>query len=188
MPGTTRSDNGIDVSRLIETIDAITEDPSLGRFTFRATSTWQDGTHNVGEIRTFAHAGSDDQGRAAPFVLHSDEPPVLLGQNKGPNAVELVLQALVFCYGVGFAANAAAMGIELTYMEFETSGDLDVRSFLGLEGRRPGFTAIRATARVLSPTATREQLDELFRHVQETSPVLDTLTKPVPVESHLDVI
>lgn len=51
--------------------------------------------------------------RGAPFELEGDEPPVLLGNNQGPNAVELVLQALAFCYAVGYAANAAAQGIEL---------------------------------------------------------------------------
>ena len=53
-----------------------------------------------------------DAGGASPRVLRTllvgDEPPVLLGQNKGPNAVELLLAALGFCYSVGYVANAAA--------------------------------------------------------------------------------
>jgi hypothetical protein len=47
------------------------DDPNLGAFTFRARSSWQDGTHNVGEISGFSHAGSDDQGRAAAHRLGS---------------------------------------------------------------------------------------------------------------------
>src|SRR5699024_44032 len=123
-------------------------------FTFRATSSWRNGTHNVGQIGTFTHAGAENDSRAAPFVLHGDEPPVLLGTNKGPNAVELVLQALAFCYAVGYVANAAAKGIEITRMDIEVEGDADVRSFLGLEGPRPGFTRIRTTARVSSPNTS----------------------------------
>src|SRR5690606_21032626 len=96
--------------------------------------------------------------RAAPFVLDGDEPPVLLGNNSGPNAVELLLQALAFCYAVGYVANAAARGIEITRMDYEIEGDFDVRPFLGLDGPRPGFTAIRAKAIVSSPNATEEQL------------------------------
>ena len=45
--------------------------------------------------------------RDEPFRLSGDKPPVLLGNNKGPNAVELLLQALGFCYAVGYVVNAA---------------------------------------------------------------------------------
>jgi uncharacterized OsmC-like protein len=180
--------NGIDVDQLIGTVEAIKEDPGLAAFVFRARSTWQGGTHNVGEIAGFTHAGGEDRSRAAPFVLQGDEPPVLLGANRGPNAVELVLQALAFCYAVGYAANAAARGVELARLEFEVEGDLDVRPFLGLEGTRPGFTAIRARARVSSPNASADQLEELCRYVRDTSPVRDCLANPIPVDTVLEVV
>jgi uncharacterized OsmC-like protein len=184
----TMTANGIDVQALIETTEAIKGDDSLAEFTFRARSTWQEGTYNVGEIGTFTHAGSEDQSRAAAFALHGDEPPVLLGANRGPNAVELLLQGLAFCYAVGFAANAAAKGIEITRMEYEVEGDLDVHRFLGLDGQRPGFTAIRARGYVSSPNASREQLEELCQYVQDTSPVRDSLANPVPVDTTLEVV
>lgn len=180
--------NGIDVGQLIQTIEAIKEDPNLGAFTFKANSTWLEGTHNTGAIAQFSHAGGTDRSRPAPFVLHGDEPPVLLGSNNGPNAVELLLQALAFCYAVGFVANAAARGIELARMDYEVEGDLDVRSFLGLDGSRAGFTGIRARASVASPNATRQQLEELFSYVQDTSPVRDCLANRVPVVSILEVV
>lgn len=180
--------NGIDVGRLLETIQAIDGDPKLGAFTFRAKSSWVSGTHNVGEIDGFTHAGGEDESRSAPFVLQGDEPPVLLGENNGPNAVELLLQALAFCYAVGYVANAAARGIEITRMDYEIEGDFDVRPFLGLDGPRPGFTRIRAKGIVSSPNATRDQLDELCQYVQDTSPVRDGLVNPIPVETTLEVV
>jgi uncharacterized OsmC-like protein len=180
--------NGIDVHQLVETINAISEDPKVGAFTFRAKSSWKGGTHNLGEIAGFSHAGSENQSRTAPFVLEGDEPPVLLGDNKGPNAVELLLQGLAFCYAVGLVANASARGIEITRMDCEIQGDLDVRPFLGLDGPRPGFTRIRAKSWVSSPNATHEQLEELYRYVQDTSPVRDCLVNPVPVETTLEVV
>ena len=180
--------NGIDVDALLGTIDAIKNDDELGVFTFRASSQWQDGTHSTGSISGFTHAGAEDETRAEPFVLQGDEPPVLLGSNKGPNAVELVLQALAFCYSVGYIANAAARGIEITRMEYDIEGDFDVRPFLGLDGLRPGFTAIRSKATVSSPNATKEQLVELCEYVAATSPVRDTLINPVPVINSLEVV
>jgi hypothetical protein len=55
------------------------------------------------------------------------------GKDSGPNAVELVLTALGFCYSVGFAYNAAALGYELEALSFDVEGDLDLRNFVGIE-------------------------------------------------------
>lgn len=188
MATATTTVNGIDVEQLVGTIEAIKDDPNLANFTFSARSTWKDATHNEGQVTAFTHAGTEDTSRRVPFVLQGDEPPVLLGDNNGPNAVELLLQGLAFCYAVGFAANAAAKGIEIEQMEYEVEGDLDLHSFLGLEGGRPGFTAIRATGRVSSPNATYEQLAELCQYVQDTSPVRDSLANPIPVATKLEVV
>jgi uncharacterized OsmC-like protein len=188
MSTTVKISNGVDVGQLVDTIGAIEADPNLGAFTFRARSTWQSGTHSVGEVGTFIHAGDEDRTRLTPFRLDGDEPPVLLGGNRGPNAVELLLQALAFCYAVGYVVNAAARGIEITRMDYEIEGDLDARSFLGLDGPRAGFTAIRATGTVSSPNATPEQLRDLCQYVQDTSPVRDSLTRPVPVHTTLEIV
>ena len=184
---TVTTTNGIDVQQLVQTIEHVKQEPRLGEFTFRARSIWKDGTYNLGEIPAFTHAGTTDESRTAPFTLEGDEPPVLLGNNRGPNAVELVLQALAFCYGVGYVANAAARGIEISSLEYEVEGDFDVRPFLGMDGPRPGFTAIRATSRVSSPNAGREQLEELCQYVQDTSPVRDIIANPTPVETTLEI-
>lgn len=188
MATTAAVSNGIDIEQLTQTIQAIQQDPSLGSFRFQASSRWEQGTYNRGQIGSFIHAGQEDTTRDQPFELAGDEPPVLLGDNQGPNAVELVLQALAFCYAVGYAANAAAKGIEITSMEYEIEGDFDVRAFLGLDGPRPGFTQIRAKGKVSSPNATREQLEELCQYVQDTSPVRDVLANPTPVETTLEVV
>ncbi|WP_100444722.1 OsmC family protein [Glycomyces xiaoerkulensis] len=184
---TTTVRNGIDVDQLLQTIDGVKGDQSVGSFTFRASSTWKDGTYNEGRIGGFTHAGQEDASRGAPFRLHGDEPPVLLGSNRGPNAVELILQALVFCYAVGYVANAAARGIEIEQMEYEVEGDLDVSRFLGLDGERPGFSEIRVVGTVKSPNATQEQLTELCQYVQDTSPARDIIANPVPVQTSLKI-
>ncbi len=179
--------NGVNVDQLMATIGAVGQDANVGAFTFRASSTWSSGARNEGEIKDFVHAGQPAE-RPTPFRLIGDEPPVLLGTNEGPNAVELLLQALGFCYAVGYVYNAAARGIEITELRYEIEGDLDLRTFVGLQGPRAGFTAIRATGWVKSPNADREQLEELCQYVQDTSPVRDCLANPIPVTTDLVVL
>jgi uncharacterized OsmC-like protein len=185
---TITSRNGVDVDRLVATIGAVQSDPNLAKFTFRARSSWETGGRNQGEIREFEHGASTTAERPQAFQLIGDEPPVLLGTNAGPNAVELVLQALAFCYAVGYAYNAAAKGIEIEELRYEVEGDLDLHRFLGLGGPRAGFSAIRAKSWVRSPNASTEQLEELCQYVQDTSPVRDILASPVSVTTDLVVL
>ncbi len=179
--------NGVNVDQLIATIGAVQQDPNVGAMTFKASSTWRSGAHNVGEIKDFIHAGQPAL-RPEVFRLTGDEPAVLLGSDEGPNAVELLLQALGFCYAVGYDYNAAARGIDIAELRYEIEGDIDLRTFVGLEGPRAGFTAIRATGWVKSPNATTEQLEELCQYVQDTSPVRDCLANPVPVTTDIVVL
>jgi uncharacterized OsmC-like protein len=180
--------NGVNVDQLVQTIDAIKGDANIAGFTFRAKTRWTEGSTSTAEISSFMHAGQA-QAHSQTHVLTGCEPEVLLGRDNGPNAVELVLAALGFCYSVGFVYNAAAMGYEIEELEYEVEGDLDLRNFVGLEaGPRPGFNEIRVTSRAKSPNASEEQLQELSRYVQDTSPVKDILANPVPVTTSLEVI
>lgn len=177
--------NDVDVDRLVGTVGAIQENPELAHFTFKARNNWLGGGHSRTEIKSFYGAGSEDTSRQEPFVLEGDEPPVLLGNNKGPNAVETVLHALASCLAVGFVYNAAAKGIEVEELSFELEGNLDLHAFLGLSERtRPGYQDVTVRYRVKSD-APRQQLLELCDYVQKTSPVLDILRNPVPVKVSL---
>lgn len=186
--GTTTVRNGVDVGALLTTIDAIKADAALAGFTFKASTAWREGTHSTARIGSFVHAGAEDGSRDRGFTLEGDEPAVLLGHDHGPNAVELLLAALGFCYSVGYVANAAARGIELEEMSYEIEGDIDLRNFLGVSDEaRPGFTQIRATAHVKAPNATEAELTELCSYVQATSPVRDVLANGVDVRTTIQV-
>jgi uncharacterized OsmC-like protein len=177
----TNQQNGVDVEQLVQTVNAIKENPDLARFQFRATSKWTEGGHSRTSIKEFYGAGQEDSSRSKAFVIEGDEPPVLLGKNKAPNAVESVLQALASCLTVGFSYNAAAQGINVKNLEFDFEGDVDLHGFLGLsEEIRPGFEEIRVVCRA-DCDASPEKVEELWNYVQKTSPVLDTLRNPVSV-------
>ncbi len=173
--------NGVNVDQLIGTMNAIKDNPDLAHFHFRATNEWVSGGHSRTTIQSFYGAGSEDTSRSGPFILEGDEPPVLLGSNAGPNAVEAVLHALASCLAVGFVYNAAAQGVQVDGLDFDLEGDIDLHGFLGLsEQIRPGYQNIRVSYRVKSD-APREKLEELCEYVQKTSPVLDIIRNPIPV-------
>ncbi len=178
--------NGVDLQKLVGTIDAIKANPQLAKFTFRAATHWVSGGHSRTTIQSFYGAGHEDRSRAKPFVIEGDEPTVLLGADQGANAVELVLSALASCLAVGFVYNAAARGIRIDGLDFALEGDLDLQAFLGLsKSVRPGYAGIRLTYKVKSD-APRAQLVELCDYVQKTSPVLDIIRNPVPVSVTLE--
>jgi uncharacterized OsmC-like protein len=180
-----RTLNGVDLEQLTGTIEAVKNDPEIARFQFRAHTDWVEGGHTRTRIQGFFGAGQEDSSRDEAFVLEGDEPPVLLGGNAGPNAVEAVLHALASCLAVGFVYNAAAQDIAVEELEFDLEGDLDLRAFLGLsEEVRPGYEEIRVAYRVRAD-APREKVEELCSYVQRTSPVLDLLRNPVPVSIRL---
>ena len=174
--------NGVDLDLLVQTVGAIKERPDLAQFEFRSNTRWLGGGRCETQIGGFYGAGSEDTTRTKPFVLQGDEPPVLLGDNTGPNAVEAILHALSSCLSVGVAYNAAAQGIEIDELTFEARGTLDLHGFLGLaDDVRPGYSRVKIDCRVKS-NASKEQIDSLLNYVMRTSPVLDIIRNPVEVE------
>jgi len=172
--------NGVDLDRLSGTIDAITTDPALARFQFRARNHWIDGGYSRTTIKDFYGAGQEDATRTEPFTVDTDEPPVLLGQNRAPNTVEYVLHALAACVSGTIVYHAAARGIALDGVETTIQGDLDLHGFLGLDGNaRPGYEQIRVAINVTGDFGD-DQLAELASLVRY-SPVRDIVSNPVPV-------
>ena len=172
--------NGVDLERLNATIEAVTADPGLGRFQFRARNHWVDGGHSRTTIQGFYGAGQEDTTRAQPFLVDSDEPPVLLGENRAPNAGEFALQALAACLAGTVVYHAAARGMAVEGLECTVEGDLDVQGFLGLDGNvRPGYQQIQVSIKVAGEFDD-EQVAELAA-LSRFSPGRDTITNPVAV-------
>ncbi len=185
MENVVKKRNGVNVEQLVGTIEAVKKDPEVADFKFRAKTEWLGGGRSKTTFQPFYGAKETDKSRTTPIVIEGDEPPVLLGENHGANAVEAVLHALGSCLSVGFAYNAAARDIDLDSLTFDIEGKLDLHAFLGLsEQTRPGYEHINLKCRVKSD-ASRDELKELFDYVQNTSPVLDMLRNPVKVDAEM---
>jgi len=177
--------NGVDVSALEGAIETISGDATAGTFPFRAETEWEDALKSVTRIDEFDQAGETVHTRE--FTLQGDEPEQILGERAGPNAVELLLGALGSCLSVGYAAHAAAMGIELDDLRFEMEGDIDLRGFLGIsDDVRPGYESIPCTAHAVSD-ASEDDLEKLRERVEATSPIVDGIANEVPLETRLVV-
>jgi uncharacterized OsmC-like protein len=173
--------NGINVDAIYATLDAIKEQPTLGRFQFRAHNRWMGGAHNRSSIREFYGAGQEDLSRATPFVVDAGEPPLLLGANEGPNPAEYLLHALAACLTTTLVYVAAARGVQLDEVESMLEGDMDVRGALGVSNDVPNrFGQIRVAFKIKSD-APAEKLQEIVERAQSRSAVFDTVTNPVPV-------
>src|SRR3954451_13962961 len=141
--------NGVDTAQMYGTLDAITTQPEIGVFQFRATNRWIDGAHNRSTIKDFHGAGQEDTSRLAPFTLDAGEPAVLLGADTGPNPAEYLLHALAACLTTSLVYVAAARKIALTSVESTLTGEMDVGGALGVDQEpRNGFQLIAASFRV----------------------------------------
>ena len=176
--------NGVNVTALGEVIEAVKGEPKVANFQFRAKNKWQSGGHNRSSIKGFFGACAEDTTRTEPFVLDNAEPPVLLGEDQGPNPVEYVLHALAGCMTTTMVYHAAARGIHIESVESELEGDLDLHGFLRMDDDvRNGFQNIRITFKVKSD-ATPEALADLAK----ISPVFDIVSNPVPVTVNMEAV
>jgi uncharacterized OsmC-like protein len=169
--------NGVNVTQLMGTIDAIKQQPELARFEFRATNRWIGGTQNLATVKSYFGACSE-QVRAKPYQFLADEPPVLCGKDEGANPVEYLLSALSMCVTTTTVAHAASRGIRIEAVDSELTGDLDVRGFLGMSNEvRKGYQRITMRMRVKTDASP-----ELLAQLAEYSPVHDVVSRSVPVE------
>ena len=106
-----------------------------------------------------------------------DEPPVLLGNNKGRNPVEYLLVALSGCLTTSLVAHASAKGIPIKGVQSRYEGDIDLRGFLGISEDVPkGYQQIRVYF-TISADVPDEQKEEMVRMAQKYSPVFNTITE-----------
>ncbi len=148
-------------------------DPKEAQVTFRSESALQEGLRSRVAMRD--------------HILTIDEPEELGGTDSGPNPVELILAALGSCQEITYRAYATALGIPLEKVSVTLDGDIDLRGFFGVDDSvRPGYGEIKGTV-TLTSTAAEADLHKLRDAVNAHCPVLDMLTRPVPVSLELDL-
>jgi uncharacterized OsmC-like protein len=181
----TKKINGVDVSQLFATIDAIKGTPDIAKFKFRARNEWINGGHNRTTITDF-YGVREDHPHEQPFVLDEDEHQVLLGEDQGPNPVEYLLAGLIGCLTSSLVYHAAARGITIRGIRSRLEGDIDLRGFLGLSPDvKVGYENIRVYFKI-DADLSEAQKEELIQMAQKYSPVFNTVANPTPVSVNLE--
>lgn len=174
--------NGINVDNLKALVAKVAADAGNAATHWRVATKWQGQTHSRSEVEGFDLAGEHV---ARPFTIDIDEPCELGGSNRHANPQEHLLAALNACMTVGYVAQCALRGITLESLEIETTGDIDLRGFLGLDPKvPPGYETLSYTVRIKG-NGTREQFEDVHAAVMATSPNYYNVANPIALRPTL---
>jgi len=172
--------NGVDLTRMTDTVEAVKAAPEVGRFKFRIQNRWIGGGQNRSKVQQFSAGGKETQHKS-DLILEADEPEALLGTDNAANPVEHLLHALASCVTTSLIYHAAARGIAVEQVESSLEGDLDLRGFLGLAPNvRKGYQQIRMKLSIKADV-TDQELRDLASLGPNFSPVFDSIIKGVPI-------
>lgn len=176
--------NGIDLDALGAVVGEVQQDAGKALVRFSVATRWDGQTRSRTSVKGYELAGEQI---ARSFEIAADEPEELLGTNSAPNPQELLMAAVNACMTVGYVANAALHGITLDRLEIETTGQLDLRGFLGLDDTvAPGYEHVDYIVHIAG-NGTPEQFEEIHRAVMKTSPNYFNIARPVQMNGTLQI-
>ena len=129
-------DNGVNTAALLGARDALTAAPEAAEFTWRATTSWVNGTHSRSTVERFSGLGQEHT-HESTFTFDADHPECFASEDHGATPVENVLVALGSCLTAGVAAVAQHRGIQLRKVTATVEGDMNVLGILGADPDDP---------------------------------------------------
>jgi uncharacterized OsmC-like protein len=172
--------NGVNVEALLGARAALAEAPEAAAFQWRASCTWQKGTHSRSTVQTFFGLGEEQRHRDS-FSFDADHPEIFASEDNGITPVEYVLVALASCLTAGVAAVAQNREIQLRSVSATIEGGMDVRGILGVDSDvRNGFNDVKVTYNI-DADASPDEIKALVAQSQKRSAVYDIVTNPTNV-------
>jgi uncharacterized OsmC-like protein len=172
--------NGVNVGALLEAREALKGAPEAAQFTWRASSTWENGVHSTVRIQNYFGLGQE-QSHKAESVFDADHPEVFAAEDNGITPIEYLLVGLVSCLTAGVASVAQNRGIQLRSVQATVEGAHDIRGILGADSDvRNGFNDVKVTF-TIDADASRQEIEALVAQSQKRSAVFDALTNPTDV-------
>ncbi|QSB14462.1 OsmC family protein [Natronosporangium hydrolyticum] len=170
--------NGIEVDQVTGFAEVLRTTPAAGDARLRTEHRWRGGYALDWRADQVTLA---DQPLTRRHTLRLDLPAELGGTDHGPAPGELIAAALGACVAHQFVEHAAGRGVVIDSLEVTCESQLDLRGAYQVAEVRPGWTVAKIQLSVRTE-ASDEVLAELLRDAVATSPVLDTVANPVPVE------
>ena len=172
--------NGVNVDALLGAREALSKAPEAAKFNWRATCTWQNGTHSQTSVQGFYGLGQE-QSHKTEFTFDTDHPEIFASEDKGATPVEMVLTGLAGCLTAGVASIAQLRKIQLRSVKATVEGGMDIQGILGIDADvRNGFDGIKVKFDI-DADATREDIEALVAQSQKRSAVFDIVTNPTNV-------
>src|ERR1044072_6300853 len=105
-------DNGVNLEALVGARELVVQQPELGDFKSRVSSTWKWGTHCENTIEKCLGLG-EEQGHHTSWTYDVDHPEQFAATDIGPTPVEYILVGLAGCLTAGIANIATLREIQL---------------------------------------------------------------------------
>lgn len=175
--GTGIVDNGVNIAALLDARDALTEAPEAGKFKWRATCTWLNGTHVSSSVEQFYGLG-EEQSHRKEFTFDSDHPEIFASEDNGATPIEFVLVGLAGCLTAGIASVAQNREIQLHSVKATLEAGMDIAGILGIDSDvRNGFDGVKVHFDI-DADASSEDIEALVAQSQKRSAVYDIITNP----------
>ena len=175
--------NGLNVQGIQDLVEMVKAQPQVAKAAFYATTIWRGGFHNEAVVKPFSLGGAmNDTSRKKAFTIVGDHPQELLGTDKGPSSVEVLLSALGHCLASGWATYGVQMGIPIEGLRVEVEGDIDLQGMLAL----PEFGAVPPGSRSGSDGGQISLMLELAKMSEDLSPTRHSM-RAVNFSSHLAI-
>jgi uncharacterized OsmC-like protein len=173
-------DNGVNTAALLGAREALTAAPEAAEFTWRATTSWVNGTQSHSTVETFTGLGQQHT-HVSTFTFDADHPECFASEDRGATPVEYVLVALGSCLTAGVAAVAQNREIQLREVTATIEGDMNVLGILGADPEvRNGYRDVRVRFDI-DADASADDIRALVAQSQKRSAVFDIVTNPTNV-------
>jgi uncharacterized OsmC-like protein len=172
--------NGVNVQALLDAREVLKGAPEAAQFTWRASSTWQNGVHSTISVQDYFGLG-EEQNHKRESVFDADHPETFAAEDNGITPIEYLLVGLASCLSAGVVSVAQNRGIQLRSVTSTVEGHHDVRGILGVDSDvRNGFNDIKVTFNI-DADASQQDIEGLVAQSQKRSAVFDALTNPTDV-------
>jgi uncharacterized OsmC-like protein len=174
------TDNGINLPAILEARQMLTDAPEAGKFLWRASSTWRNGTHSYSKCEKFNAFGEDHPHRQE-YGVEMDHPELFASEDNGATPIEIVMLGLAGCLTAGVASVATMRDIQLRSVTATLEGDMDLLGVMGIDPEvRNGFSAVRVVFDI-DADASPEDIEAIVAQSQKRSAVYDLFVNPTNV-------